>query len=201
MIEIFISDTDATSGSVPITWCVSPETLKLLAEQEVRDPQIVICVAPAGEKYAREKEVRKVVALKDLMTYIEFRSSGKNNIWAVVSFRDPKSAKNLYLSKKDGAYDSSMLSYDGTDYSGWLKKTDSQYRDEEAIAQAELEKTHMLSTPVTVNVPVECFAKEPSAWEKTWVNHFFRAKSVDQCDFRRRRLFAYLVQPLVLLAF
>lgn len=55
------------------------------------------------------------------------------------------------------------------------------------------------ANPIVVNVPAECFAAEPATWEKTWVNHFYRQKVVDQCDFRRR-LFAYLLQPFVLLS-
>jgi len=48
-----------------------------------------------------------------------------------------------------------------------------------------------------VLVPVEVFAKEPAAWEKAWVNLFFRSRPGDQCDFRKRRLFAYTIQPIL----
>ena len=44
----------------------------------------------------------------------------------------------------------------------------------------------------------EAFAPEPFAWEKEWVNHFFNNKSNDQCHFRRRRLFAYTIQPVLM---
>ena len=47
-------------------------------------------------------------------------------------------------------------------------------------------------------MPAGLFAKEPSALEKSWVNHFFRSKSPDQCSFRRRRMFAYTVQPFII---
>lgn len=40
------------------------------------------------------------------------------------------------------------------------------------------------------------FAKEPSAWEKWWVNLWFGGEAAhDQCHFRRRRLVAYTLQP------
>jgi len=190
MIELFVSDNDVTSGSIAVTWCVSTETLDLLAERKVQDPQIVICVSPEGKAYDPRKEYRKVVPLKDLMTYVEFRVSGKNKITAVVSSKTRKDAKNTYLTKERGLYETHVLDCDGEDYASWLKRN----QDEDDDAK------DTLAVPITVNVPRECFAPEPSAWEKTWVNHFFRDKPIDQCSYRRRRLFAYLVQPFIMFA-
>lgn len=185
MIELFVSDNDATNGTIAVTWCVSHETLDLLAAQHVEDPHVVIVVSPEGEVYSKAKEYRKVVPLKDLMTYIEFRASGKNRISAVVSYKTKKEVKEKYLIRDDGEFVSTVLNYEGDDYASWLKGDD---------------QAHMLSAPISVNVPRECFAPEPSAWEKAWVNHFFREKPIDQCHFRRRRMFAYMVQPFILLA-
>lgn len=52
---------------------------------------------------------------------------------------------------------------------------------------------------MNVEVPDGVFAKEPPEWEKAWVNWLFRNKAIDQCDYRRRRIFAYfpLLQPLI----
>jgi hypothetical protein len=50
---------------------------------------------------------------------------------------------------------------------------------------------------IDIDMPSGCFAKEPSDWEKNWVNFFFKNKAVDQCEFRRRRMLAYPVQPFV----
>jgi hypothetical protein len=44
---------------------------------------------------------------------------------------------------------------------------------------------------VDVDIPKECFAREPSDLEKRWVNWLYMSKTVDQCEFRKRRLFAY----------
>lgn len=185
MIELFVSDNDATNGTIAVTWCVSHETLDLLAGQDVKDPQVMIVVSPEGDNYTKSKEYRKVVPLKDLMTYIEFRVPGKNRISAVVSYKTKKEAKEKYLIKDYGEFVSTVLNYEGDDYASWLKGED---------------QVHMLSAPISVNVPRECFASEPPAWEKVWVNHFFRHKPIDQCNYRRRRLFAYLVQPFIMFA-
>jgi len=55
------------------------------------------------------------------------------------------------------------------------------------------------SSYIDLNLPEECFAPEPFQFEKEWVNFFWREKSVDQCDFRRRRLLAYTIQPLLMI--
>ena len=185
MIELHVSDNDVTSGSIAVTWCVTAETLDLLAKRKVYDPQIVICVSPEGENYNLRKEYRKVVSLKDLMAYVEFRVPGKNKITAVVSYLDHKRAKNRYLTKDRGEFDTHILDCDGEEYASWLTEQN--------------DRNETLSEPIIVNVPQECFAPEPPAWEKTWVNHFFRSKPEDQCNYRRRRLFAYGVQPFIIL--
>jgi|SRR5665213_1762815 len=175
LFEIHIPDTN-TSGTIPITWCGDKELLADLADSGVMDPQVVICIAPVNN-YHIKKEVRKVVPLKELMTYVELQCSGENRIYAFVSYRDKKEARNWYLLRSNGSYDSSILMEDGLDYR------------KEIVAEA---------APISVNVPSEHFAKEPSEFEKRYVNHFFRNKPLDQCDFRKRRLFAYTIQPLVL---
>jgi hypothetical protein len=56
-----------------------------------------------------------------------------------------------------------------------------------------------LNNHIDLELPKECFAKEPSDLEKKFVNFFFRNKAVDQCEFRRRRILAYTVQPIAFL--
>src|SRR6185436_11589554 len=190
MIELFIADDNVTSGTIAISWCVSHETLDFLANEKVANPQLVICVSPEGEEYSPEKEYRKVVPLKDMMTYIEFHVPGKNKISAFLSHKNHKEAKDKYLSKNNGSYDSDILNSNGSDYSIWLRRY-----------CVENESQYMLAAPIIVNVPLECFAPEPPKWEKLWVNYFFRDKPIDQCHYRKRRLFAYLIQPFIFVAF
>jgi hypothetical protein len=180
MFEIKIASVDASAGSVPVSWCLDLETIKFLADYNVKDPQIIIVVAPDGPGYHVKKESRTVANLKDLMAYVEFRTPGPTKIWAFISLLDRGEAKKKYLRREYGAYYTDVLSWDGSCIENipWINQTSAK--------------------PVSVDVPKGIFAAEPPAWEKTWVNHFFSDKSVDQCAFRRRRLFAYLVQPLLI---
>src|ERR1700722_16333758 len=104
MFELKIADVDASSGTVPVSWCADTETLKLLSDKDKREPQVVIIVAPDGPNYNISKEYRKVVPMQDLMTYVEFRSSGPSKIWGFITLRDKKDAKDRYLNRTTGAF-------------------------------------------------------------------------------------------------
>jgi hypothetical protein len=202
MLELHITDTNVTGGSIQVSWCLTKEALTQLADHGVKDPYIVFCVAPYGERYSEHKESRMAVPLKDMMAYLGFSYSGQNQIRAWLC-RNKREAHN-FLAKSNGEYDFTVLNNDGSDYRNWnlermcLFGPEWVENDSETVnRKIDYSKTS-LAKAVTVFVPEGCFAPEPAQWEKTWVNHFFRNKCVDQCDFRRRRLFAYTLQPIVM---
>jgi hypothetical protein len=184
MFQLQIANTDITNGNAAVSWCVEPADLKQLSDAKVFDPQVVIIVAPV-ENYSKKREYRKVVPLKDLMTYLEFRSAGKNNIWAFISFAGKKVTHDEFLGKTSRGYITDLLSSDG---SGWsyifLVQADNTRRPE------------LNSETLSVMVPANAFAKQPPAWEQAWVNHMFSDKPQDQCEYRRRRIFAYTLLPI-----
>lgn len=188
MFELHVSDNDVTGGSIGVTWCVDKEVINELANSGVKDPQVVLVVAPVMEdNYSNKKEYRKIVPLSDLMTYVEFRVPGKNKVFAFISEHSAKETKKDLLAKSGGGFDSDVLNYEGS----WLREYLIGKRSN-PLFKAE---------PVELYVPHACFAPEPADWEKAWVNHFFTAKVVDQCHFRKRRLFAYTLQVLIVLFF
>lgn len=178
-------NTDVSGGSIPVSWCIDAETATYLVESRVPNPHVVIVVSPVNN-YHPSKEYRKVVPLKDLMTYVEFHSAGPNKIWAFISIKDKLSqCRDSYLSRTHRVYDTDLLSSDGDEFL--------------FFRFSATERTLLYSEPLQVEVPQQIFAKDPPQWEQEWVNHFFRSLPLDQCDYRRRRLFAYGVQPFILL--
>lgn len=184
MFEIKATTNEVSDGTLAISWCVDAETIKYLSDNKISDPQVVIVVAPQGRSYHPSKEIRTIVPMKDLITYVNFRSLGPNKIFALLSKMTNKSAKDCYLSRDSGSYTTTLVNSDGSDWSSVYSSAGEEFR-------------LTVSSPLSVIVPAEAFAEEPSQWEKTWVNHFFRSKPEDQCNFRRRRLFAYTVQPFI----
>lgn len=216
MLELHVTDTNVSGGSIKVSWCLTKEALKELVDRKVKDPYIIFCVAPYDDsplnsRYSEYKESRKAVPLKDMIAFLDFSCSGQNRIWAWLA--SSKEAAHRYLLKSNGSYDFSVLNNVGTDYRGWeisrmclfgpayLPKAyddDGQFNHEGPDSDYIDYSGTSLAKPVSVYVPEECFAPEPAQWEKTWVNHFFPNKCVDQCSFRRRRLFAYTLQPVMM---
>lgn len=181
MFDLKVMNAELDSSTCQVSWCVDQETLKFLSDNNIVDPQVVIVVSPEGRRYHSSKEYRKVVSMKDLVTWVELRCAGPNKIWGFISQQKPGQAKDEYLSRRSGDYKTDILNYDGSDY---------QYDFKEIPL--------LVSTPQSVVVPADAFATEPAAWEKTWVYWLVRDKAVDQCDFRRHRLFAYTLQPMIM---
>lgn len=193
MFEIKIADPDVTSGSIPVSWCLDMETIAYLSENKIKEPQVVIVTAPVGNDYSHHKESRKVVPLKDLMAYVEFKSAGPNRVWAFISDGTKASkVRDEFLQKGSHGYMTDILNSDGTQW-GWRFPRQGP-PDEDGYDTRQ--PTH--GSWLAVDVPKQAFAAEPPKWERQWVNHFFRTKCADQCEYRRRRIFAYSLQPLLL---
>lgn len=193
MLELHVSNSEITDGSAVITWCVSELLLAELADQKIVNPQLVICVAPEGDAYSIKKEYRTVVSLKELMTYINFRVPGPNKIWGFIHWDSKRETQNKFLTKTYGEFHTSILNYSGDNYSLFITDQE-KYR----VGPLSKYKSSFIASPLLVDVPKECFAAEPSDLEKSWVNHFHHERPTDQCEFRRRRLFAYTIQPVIM---
>lgn len=185
MFELHIADTELTGATVAVSWCVDKELLTQLNELKIKDPVVVLIVAPTGKAYHKSKQSRIAVPLKDLMAYVDFYVPGQNKIWGFISDNDDRGI-SYYMSTYSEGWVNSVLNYSGD---GWALDG-SGYREAPKFAADTL----------TVEVPADCFAPEPSDFEKMWVNWLFTNKAVDQCNFRRRRMWAYTVQfPLLVL--
>lgn len=192
MFDLHIADTDVTGGSIPVSWCLRPEALKEIKAQFGDNPNVVLILAPK-ENYHIRREVRQVVPLRDLMTYLAFKSGGTNRIWAFISGKED--ARRSYLCKSEGQYITSLLNEEGD---GWSYRFLKHVFDKETGRDKQVYQPEAYAV-IEVEVPQAAFASEPPAWEKKWVEHFFSYKAFDQCEYRRRRLFAYTVQPALMM--
>lgn len=201
MLELHVANTDVTTGSISVGWCVSLETIKILAENGWKNPAIVIVTAPqtknsGGKNYNSSREKRFVFPMKDLVGYVHFLTAGHNNIWGFIA-QDVKTAKDKFLDHNGLHYNTQLLDCNGEEWTYYLKSFLSNPYT--TLDHDHEIKTLLTKEPVNVFVPNEVFAPEPAAWEKAWVNHLFPVTKVaDQCEFRRRRLFAYTIQPILM---
>jgi hypothetical protein len=194
MLELHITNTNLTDSNASVGWCVDRETLEMLASIGWKNPAIVIITVPV-EEHATYKEYRKIVDLKDYVSYIEFRSAGPNKIFAyIVENKKYVISKDFLLKKDNGEYYRSSICGGGEDYIP-LSVLNRFNIENDDFAK-------LVAAPLDVMVPEGVFAKPPAKWEKTWISWLNTSKSIDQCEWRKKRLFAFSVQPIIfLLAF
>lgn len=203
MLELHVADRDVTSGSVAVSWCIDKETLTNLAELGYNHPMVVLITAPIPSKshrYRVSDQVRKTVPLKDLIAYVEFRASGPNKIWAfLVKDREvaQRAVRNNNLLSE--IYDHANQD---EDYFGAIDLELYTAHNQPNMIMSEQRDNYeyrCVAEPILVDVPAGAFAKDPPQWEQAWVNMFYRKAPIDQCDYRRRRILAYTLQPLLML--
>jgi heme exporter protein D len=169
----------ADSATIPVRWCISPDLAEKLKERELDHIHVLIVVRSKASGH----EHRYLVPFTDATRYIQFASPGDNLVCALLlrvhGREKPGSLRDTYKTRKNGEYITDVISPRGY-----------------ILAVSDLfgHETHDMCT---VNVGEEFFAKEPPQWLKKWGNLWFETKPRDQCQFRRRLILAFTLQPLV----
>lgn len=176
-------DSEIQGTSVPVRWCLSRDELNKLAETGEKAYILLLVVSDTGKDCS---ETRYLIPVAQMMEYINFYIPGEHKIFATVMWGKHKgediNLRKRFLSRESCGYSRSLYDY-----------------DEKKLYERGFNFKDFGVHKFGVNVPKEIFAKEPPAWEKSWVNWFYEGKPKDQCYYRRRRLFAYSIQPLLVL--
>jgi hypothetical protein len=184
--ELRLTETKADVGSIPITWCVDKEWLFKNSNSE----QYVLLASAPPENGGDKAEWRGHAKLSDMMAYVTLYRPGKNRIIARVSDK-AEIDEWVTRSRYGDRWQSNVMAFPESHWSD-ARKEKCKYMLTKGWRGAD-----RLWNYLDIDMPTGCFAKEPSDTEKKWVNFFFKNKAVDQCEFRRRRMLAYTVQPIV----
>lgn len=176
--EIHLADKNVTGGSVPIAWCLDRELLNDIKKSK-RQAWVLFVMLYKKNK----REFRRLVPLQDMMTYLSFQYSGPVEIFATILKGSKKALYNDFL--RPGIY--TQYVYEHITF------------DDEINSYSYLDDRGANAKSIEIEVPEGIFAKEPPKWEQAWVNYFFDMRPFDQCNYRRRRIFAYTIQPLLFL--
>lgn len=182
--ELIIGDAGGVidNGDVPIRWCVSPDFVKKLEDKGVVDPHVLITSYAPKSIYNCEDPVyvhemdRRLVPLAEMMTYLRFTRAGVAKVYGILldGACGRGELNRKYLRLRNGSYDAVVDRY-----------SDTLYEDiDHSIAR----------TSNLVDIPTNVFGKEPSPWVKWYVNlwHDSRSKVTDECDYRKRKLIAFI---------
>lgn len=203
MLELHFNDKDASTGSIPVSWCLDKKALDFISinKEIFSDPAIVIITTP---NEGNHQEYRHIARISDLMTYVPLHFAGKNKIFAFIA-PSYKMANKKFLDKYyDVNYDYIIELLDH--YNENLDEDKLKYHlSSMRLSHPGFEKDDekfldiIIASSATITVPKDIFAKEPPAWERKWVNLLLGgSKATDQCSYRRQRIFAYTLQPIFL---
>lgn len=166
--------------SVFASWCFLgdlAERIRARVENGLVARLLVISGRVSEDGFVSRTVERQLVDINDPMIAVNFRSHGKNRVLMTVVFGESERAlREKYLSKISSyCYSADIMSCGDLKFLSWVNL--------------------LGSGCVEVDVPEELFAKKPWDWE--WTNNFFDSPPRDQCAFRKRRLFAYTIQPVL----
>ena len=178
------------SASMPARWCANKPMLDDLLKSGNPNPDVIVSVIPNNR---RDLEQRFLSKLGDLMIYIFFARAGKNLV-SVFTLPETVNPKEYMGKSAYGGYEVDLV--DTFSAIGDSKEEIIYgYHTEKAIEKKMVYVTHLIA-----DVPEELFGNAPE-WEKRWVNMMFETKPKDQCIYRKRRIFAYSIQPFLVLLF
>jgi hypothetical protein len=191
IFHLFTEARESADSVIPIRWCICPEALKKFKEQEAKNLHMLIVTT--NEK---SQEKRYLLPIEKTMTYISFSSPGKHIILATIVWcpdRDIEQMQRFFLRR-----------YSVHRYHNYIVE---EYERKELKKEGSLNESSFYSfddigrESLEVNVPAEFFAKEPPKWIKEWANMLYETEPMDQCQFRRRCILAFTIQPPIMLLY
>lgn len=197
MLTLFVENTGHSESVVPVRWCVSKDLLDQLKDYEVSKPHLLLSVLQKKEDGYHREVARKLVPLDQGLEYIEFGTSGEHVLNAIIvwSRYDTFWMKDRILARSGRRYRDGAYSDSGSFETWWLNGLSEQkHKKNQSVSYLENSMAE-----ISIVVGKEFFAKEPSALESWWVNLWYREAPFDQCEFRKRRIPAYSIQPPLVL--
>jgi len=196
------------SGTAVVSWHMNEELLKLLNTHGIEHPQLLLVSAPVDDAYHPSKEKRELVPLTRGLGYISFLSEGSNAIHAMIVWAERRKAdlpEETFLTRQNGHWKTDVLSRIGDRFLKVFNLPPRCANDIERFGigqRLEPVPEELYSFAITarddVFVSAEAFAKPAPEWEQAWVNCWFRNPPTDECEYRKRRFWAYSLQiPLM----
>lgn len=183
-IHLYAGDTDGANATIPLRWCICSSLFERLKDRGAKNPHLLLVVAKDDLEVSR-----RLLPLEQAMEYVVFTSPGEHQLFATVVWEEKGRVghlKKALLGKDEyGRHRIHVLEFNPITRGYLLFQTFGR----ECCRQGPIEPL------LTVNVAKEFFAKEPPGWLSKWVNWCFETKPVDQCQFRRRCIFAFTMQP------
>jgi hypothetical protein len=194
-LRLVMSDTELVDPVAAVRWCISDKTRNRIKDSdEIMDPYILISVVHITGSGVMCEESRHICKLASLMCHLTFKRPGQYVLFAAIVWRDYDDEDIIayYLRKHSASeYRCSVIQ---SNYAKYGVSPDGEC--------FELNANYcMCRTKLEINVDKSLFAPPPNRFEKWWVELMYESPSRDQCQFRRRRIYAYSLKPFVFCAY
>lgn len=182
MLKLLVPNAEVADSVMRVDWCVGPEELEIIQREKILSPHVLIVVGSAYVAYHTDEgeaieehfeRERHLVPMEAGTKFIEFQAPGKYEIHASIVGEAGLPVKKL-RKRYFGEYQSNRILRRNGDF--------------------QPVKPFLGKTKIEVNVGTEFFTPKPAGWEEKWVNLWFDSKAKNPCQFRKRRILAYLVQ-------
>ena len=190
LIRLFADNPEAADATLGIRWCFDRKLYLELQKQKALNPYLLITVS---REFPYRQEVcgaRRLIPLKEAMAFLAFYHPGLHRIWATIVWEsngDVKRLKRLFLAKNGIDYCQMLLGSSGKLYAGPF------FSDCNAVVRT------LGKGILDVDIDERFFAKEPPQWLWRWANFWFETKPRDECQFRKRCILAFTLQPPIIL--
>ena len=186
-IHLYAGQTTGGEAVIPLRWCICQSLFEKLKAEGAKKPHLFLV---GVDPY--EKESRKLLPLDQAMEYVTFYRPGGHKLFAKVVWDEDgrlgRLRKALLGVEQSGQYTTNVVRYDLHTQKVTLFESFG-----EVCQQGPIEPL------LTVNVAPEFFAKKPPEWLRRWTNWWFETGPRDQCQFRRRCILAFTIQPPIAL--
>lgn len=172
------------SSTLSVGWTVTPDVLAEVTKHEADGKKSWMMLLIFSKD--RGHEQRKIVPLRDCIAYLGLERPGKTRVYGQILCGSRKDVFKSWLTKERPT--------------SWETKSHFHAMENGFPVSLGALKEHRVGPEISIDLeaPSEVFASEPPAWERKWVNRLFpRMPAYDQCEYRRRRLVAYTVQPVI----
>ncbi len=172
------------SARIPIQFGVND------ALAEIQPTHVLVIIQHEREVSSSVRCIRKLVRLSQGSDFICFESAGNHRVTFVALkatqwTRSIEEEFSCYLQETGpGCYRDSITIDEKDPHKVMFSDSD----DNDCV-QAVFSKN--------ISLPLELFAKKPSNWRWKWANLWHRYPSADQCEYRKRLIYAFSLKPVV----
>ncbi len=193
ILELQIDPKSLGDSVIKLGVCLRKDVLEILRKKQMTDPHLVVVSISKKEHYCSTKkdplfeyQIEEMIMrpLKEAMVYLPFHKAGEHIVKAFI------------VSASDHKYSTLYKWFEDTD---WGRNISVGTLTGKIILRNHHLIQRIGDTSKGINVDPNFFAPEPSPTLKKWVNLFFRSENVDECHFRKRALFAFTLQPVLII--